>query len=116
MARPGAQRDAELVAVFRALGDPSRCRIVELLREAGELCVGDVAAAFDMSLNGVSKHLKILEAAGLVQRRREGTTHDISMRWEGLHPMVEWLDVQRQSWERRLDAFEDLLRQKKERT
>jgi DNA-binding transcriptional ArsR family regulator len=113
MGRPGAERDAQLVAVFRALGDPSRCRIVELLREAGELRVGDVAAAFEMSLNGVSKHLKILEAAGLVQRRREGTTHYISMRWEGLSPMVEWLDVQRQAWERRLDAFEDLLTQRK---
>lgn len=113
MAPRGTQRDAQLVAVFRALGDPSRCRIVELLREAGELCVGDVAAAFDMSLNGVSKHLKILEAAGLVQRRREGTTHYISMRWEGLSPLVEWLDVQRTAWERRLDAFEDLLTQKK---
>ena len=68
--------------------------------------VGDLAEAFDMSLNGVSKHIKILESAGLVERRRKGTTHFMSVRWEGLAPMVTWLDGQRQFWERRLDVLE----------
>jgi DNA-binding transcriptional ArsR family regulator len=96
----------QLVKVFHALADASRCRIIDLLREAGELRVGDVAAAFEMTLNGVSKHLKVLEGAGLIRRRKEGTSHYISVRWEGVAPMVEWLDARRQYWDTRLDAFE----------
>jgi DNA-binding transcriptional ArsR family regulator len=95
--------------IFAALGNEARCRIVELLREAGELRVGDIAAAFEMSLNGVSKHLKILEGAGLLVRRREGTTHFISIRWHGLTAAEHWLDAQRHAWSRRLDALEETL-------
>nr|WP_276204348.1 helix-turn-helix domain-containing protein [Enhygromyxa salina] len=50
-----------------------------------------IAQSFNISLNAVSKHLKVLERAGVVERRREGTTHFISMRWEGLAPIVGWL-------------------------
>lgn len=105
--RRGAKRRQQIAAVFHALADPSRCQVIDLLRDAGEMRVGDVAAAFEMTLNGVSKHLKVLEAAGLLQRRREGTSHFISVRWEGLAPVVLWLDSHRNFWERRLDAFAD---------
>ena len=91
MARGSAEREAQLSGVLAALADPSRRRIIDLLREAGELKVGDIAEAFDMSLNGVSKHLKVLEAAGLVTRRVEGRQHFLQVRWEGLQPAYEWL-------------------------
>ena len=112
--RPPRSRDEEIVEVFRALSDPSRCRIVELLRETGELRVGDIGKAFEMSLNAVSKHIKVLEGAGLVRRRREGTTHFIAMRPEGLDPVRVWLDAQKHKWERRLDSLGRILTDRNE--
>lgn len=97
--------EPELSAAFRALADPSRRRILGLLREAGELRVSDIATAFDMSLNGVSKHLKALERAGLLKRRVEGRTHYLSADWEALRRPFEWLDFHRQFWAGRLDAL-----------
>ena len=105
----GAPNEEAVAAVFRALGHPARCKIVDLLRESPELRVGDIAQVFDMSLNGVSKHLKILEKAGLISRRKKGTTHYISMRWEGLRPADSWLDARRHFWNKRLDLFEKQL-------
>jgi len=99
--------EAALNAAFRALSDPTRRRIMALLREADALRVTDVASAFDMSLNGVSKHLKVLEAAGLIHRRVEGRVHWLSARWEGLQPPYEWLHFHHHFWNRRLDALVD---------
>lgn len=99
----------ELSAVFAALADPSRRRILALLRETNELCVGDIAQAFDMSLNGVSKHLKVLEAAGLVQRRIERQKHWLSARWEGLQAPYDYLNAYHDFWSRRLEALVDYL-------
>ena len=104
--------DPELSAAFRALADPSRRRIIGLLREAGELRVSDIAEAFDMSLNGVSKHLKTLEHAGLLNRRVEGRTHYLSVRWEALQRPYEWLHFYRQFWGGRLDALVDYVTQR----
>lgn len=98
-------RQERVVQVFKALGHPARIEILDLLREAGELGVGDIAEAFEMSLNGVSKHVKILEGAGLLERRKEGTTHYISVCWPGLEPISEWLDSRRHFWGRRLDGL-----------
>jgi DNA-binding transcriptional ArsR family regulator len=97
--------EARLDRLFQALADPNRRRVLALLRETGEMRVGDIAAAFDMSLNGVSKHLKVLEKAGLVVRRREGTAHLLSIDWRALGPLVDWLDVARTFWDTRLDAL-----------
>lgn len=102
------KEEAALSAAFQALADPSRRRILSLLRESPELRVGDIAAVFDMSLNGVSKHLKVLEAAGLVQRRREGRTHWLSARWDGLRAPHAWLDHHHHFWEKRLSALAQL--------
>jgi DNA-binding transcriptional ArsR family regulator len=67
------QGEARRVAnVFRILGDPSRCRLVYALLAAGEICVGDLAAAVGMSESNVSHHLRILRAHHLVRPRREG--------------------------------------------
>ncbi|MFT5585443.1 MAG: DNA-binding transcriptional ArsR family regulator [Cognaticolwellia sp.] len=101
--------EAALSATFHALADPSRRRILALLRESEALRVSDIAAVFEMSLNGVSKHLKILEAAGLVTRRIQGRVHWLSARWEGLQPPYEWLHFHHHFWSSRIDALVDHL-------
>lgn len=101
--------DQRLSRIFRSLADPSRRKIIALLRDTPELRVGDLASAFEMSLNGVSKHIKQLESAGLVSRRLEGTTHFIRLDPEGVAPVFDWLDVYRDRWQRRLDALESML-------
>lgn len=102
----GASREVELSVVLQALADPSRRKILSLLRNVNEMRVGDIAAAFEMSLNGVSKHLKVLESARLVLRRKEGTAHFIALHWAGLAPLLDWLDTSREFWGNRLDALE----------
>jgi len=97
--------ETALTAAFQALAHPSRRRIVALLREAGALRVSDIAAVFDMSLNGVSKHLKVLEAAGLIDRQIEGRVHWIRVRWEGLQSPYEWLHFYHHYWSARIDAL-----------
>ncbi len=100
--------------VFRTLADPSRRRIIALLREAGELKVGDLAEAFAMSLNGVSKHLKVLEKAGLIQRRVEGREHWIRVNFEALQEPYEWLHFYHHFWSGRLDSLIDYVTSNKE--
>jgi len=63
---------AAIAALFRVLGDANRCRLVYELLEHGEICVGELAAALDMSESNVSHHLSVLRAHGLVRYRREG--------------------------------------------
>lgn len=89
------------------MADPSRRRILALLRESNELRVGDIANAFDMSLNGVSKHLKVLEAVELVQRRVEGRVHYLSVNWTALQPAYEFLHFYHHFWNERLDGLID---------
>ncbi len=97
----------ELDRTFGALSDPSRRQIIELLRESGDLKVTDVAEVFSMSLNGVSKHIKVLERAGLVVRRIEGREHWLGINWARLQPAYEWLHFYRHFWNARLDALVD---------
>ena len=101
--------DRRLDRVFGALADSSRRKIIDLLREAGDLKVGDIATVFSMSLNGVSKHLKVLERAGLVLRRIEGREHWLSVDWEGLQEAYQWLHFFRHFWGGRLDSLVDYL-------
>ena len=101
----------DLDQVFHALADPSRRKILGLLREAGELRVSDLAQAFAMSLNGVSKHLKVLERAQLVLRRIDGREHWIRVNWPALEPAHGWLDFHHQFWSGRLDALADYVEQ-----
>jgi len=108
--REGKKQEAQLNAVFGALSDPSRRRIVELLRVSGELKVGDIAQTFKMSLNGVSKHLKVLEAAGLVSRRIDGRVHWLRVEWPALQQPYEWLHFYQHYWTGRLDALVDYVK------
>ena len=90
--------------VFGALSDPTRRVIVDRLT-LGEATVGELAAPFDMSRPAVSKHLRVLERAGLVDRRIEGRVTRCSLRAESLRQASEWVDRYRRFWEDQLDRF-----------
>lgn len=97
--------EKKLNELFFAISDPSRRKILDLLRETDELSVSDLAQAFEMSLNGVSKHLKILERSGVIKRRIDWRTHYISPNWESLQAGFEYLSSYHHFWNKRLDAF-----------
>ena len=99
---------AQLNRVYAAIADPTRRAILAAL--AGqELKVGAVARRFAISFNGVSKHVKVLERAGLVRRRVRGREHWLRLRPAPLRQASRWLEHYRTFWEARLDALEELL-------
>lgn len=97
-----------LSTVFAALADPTRRAILSRLRD-GEATVSELAAPFEMSLPAVSKHLKVLEAAGLIDRRRDAQRRPCSLRAEPLRDATVWLGRYAAFWEERLDRLEELL-------
>lgn len=104
-----------LSAAFHALSDPSRRHILAILREAGELKIGDIAAVFEMSLNGVSKHVKVLEAAGLVERRIVGREHWLRVNGGALVEPLQFLESHHTFWTARLDALESHMKSRRKR-
>lgn len=103
-----ASRAARLDAVFAALADPTRRAIVERL-SGSEARVTEVAEPFPMSLNAVSKHIRVLEASGVVERHRKGREHILSINTRSLDEVDGWIERMRRYWEARLDAMERLL-------
>jgi DNA-binding transcriptional ArsR family regulator len=101
-------RATRLDRTLGALSDPTRRAIVQRLSR-GEARVTDVAAPFAMSLNAVSKHVRVLEAARLVRRRRAGREHLLSFDPRPLDEAAAWLEQQRAFWNSRLDALERVL-------
>jgi len=101
--------DPELDHTLMALADPTRRAILQRLA-AGEARVTDLARPFPMSLNSVSKHIRVLERARLVRRRRAGREHLLSFDPKPLDDAAEWIAAQRAFWTARLDAFERALR------
>jgi DNA-binding transcriptional ArsR family regulator len=99
-----------LSATFAALADPTRRAILARLA-SGEASVTELAAPFDMSLPAVSKHLKVLERAGLIERGREAQWRPCRLRPEPLKEVDDWVEQYRAQWEQRLDRLEDYLRQ-----
>src|SRR5690242_11329103 len=93
---------AMLDRTFAALADPTRRRILEQLAD-GDRCVTDLAAPHRMSLPAVSKHLRVLEKAGLVQRRREGRIHRVRLEPAPMEGAQAWIDQHRRMWEAKLD-------------
>ncbi len=91
-----------------ALADPTRRAILQRLG-AGDARVTDLAQPFAMSLNAVSKHIRILERAALVTRRRSGREHVLSLNPAPLDEASAWIETQRQFWNTRLDALERAL-------
>jgi DNA-binding transcriptional ArsR family regulator len=98
----------KLDTTYAALADPSRRAILVRLRD-GELRVTDIAAPFAVSLSAVSKHLKVLERAGLVRRAVKGRDHYFRLDAEPLVEAAAWIEVYRSFWEERLDALESFL-------
>jgi DNA-binding transcriptional ArsR family regulator len=97
--------DVALSRVFAALGDATRRALVARLAR-GEATVGELAAPFDVSLNAVSKHVRVLERAGLVRRTIVGRQHRIALTPEPMKGVTMYVDQTRRFWEERLAALE----------
>ena len=106
--RGSSQAAPQLNRVYAAIADPTRRAILAVLAE-GERNVGTLAGRFPISFNGVSKHVKVLERAGLVRRRVRGREHWLRLRPEPLREATRWLEHYRGFWDARLDALEALL-------
>ncbi|HJU08109.1 MAG TPA: metalloregulator ArsR/SmtB family transcription factor [Rhodanobacteraceae bacterium] len=104
---------SSLDLAFAALSDPTRRRIVQRLTR-GEIRVTDLAQPFAMSLNAVSKHVKMLERAGLVRRTRVGREHYLRLRAQPLRQVQDWVSQYERFWNQRLDALGEFLYQQKE--
>jgi DNA-binding transcriptional ArsR family regulator len=100
--------DSQLDTVFRALGDPTRRGMLANLA-LGEKSVGELAEPFAMTFAGASKHLKVLEDAGLIARRKAGRTHLCSLRAEPLAEAERWLRQWEAFWTVRLDRLQALV-------
>jgi DNA-binding transcriptional ArsR family regulator len=94
-----------VASTFEALAEPNRRRILDLLRTT-ERPVGDLVAALALSQPAVSKHLRVLRAAGLVEVRVDAQRRIYRIRPEPLRDLDEWLDPYRRLWAARLDALE----------
>ena len=102
-------RPAGLDDTLVALADPTRRAILETLSR-GDARVTDVAAPFSISLNSVSKHIRLLERAGLVRRRIHGREHTLSLDPRPLDHAARWIDAHRSLWHRRLAMLDRLLK------
>ena len=99
---------ASLDEIFAALSDPTRRRILDLLARA-ELCVTDLAKPFSISLPAISKHLRVLEKAGLIKRERDGRVHRLRLEAKPMRDAAAWIERYRGFWEGRFDALADYL-------
>jgi len=103
----------DLDATFAALADPVRRAIITRLR-AGEATPGELAEPFPISLQAISKHLKVLERAGLITRGRDAQRRPCRLRPEPLEETADWIAVHRRSTDERYDRLEQLLHEIKE--
>src|SRR5262249_61538227 len=97
-----------LDAVFSALADPTRRAIMERLAARGELSVGDIAEPFRISAPAISRHLQVLERAGLIERRTERQWRLVRMRRGAVKPGGIWVTRQHDHWADALDRLEAL--------
>ncbi len=98
--------------VLEAISHPARRAIIARLAK-GPARVTEIAEPFDMSLNAVSKHLKVLEQAELVHREKQGRDHIISFRGERLRLVAGWVNVYERFWTERLDRLEGFFKDKR---
>jgi DNA-binding transcriptional ArsR family regulator len=94
-----------LTETFAALGDPTRLAIVARLAE-GDATVKELAEPFPVSLPAISRHLKVLERAGLITRGRSAQSRPRSLRVEALREATTWMDARRELWEGRIDRLD----------
>ncbi len=102
----------DLSATFAALADPTRRAILARLA-SGECSVTELAAPFEMSMPAVSKHLRVLERAGLVARRRDAQWRPCRIEAGPLKDVADWTEQYREIWEQRLDRLDTYLQQLK---
>ncbi len=102
-----------LSLIFAALADPTRRAMLERLAQ-GPATVKELAEPFDISLPAISKHLKVLEHAGLIERGREAQRRPAQLKAEPLRNAADWLESYREYWEDNLDRLEAYLRQLQE--
>jgi DNA-binding transcriptional ArsR family regulator len=98
--------------VFHALSDPTRRAMLRRLAD-GERNIGELAEPFDMSFAAASKHVRVLESAGLITRRVQGRSHFCAIAAEPLADATEWLRFYEGFWTNRLDALEQAMRAEK---
>jgi DNA-binding transcriptional ArsR family regulator len=108
------QQQQRLNETFAALADPTRREILITLAE-GDRSVGELAAPFDMSLPAISKHLGVLERAGLISREREGRVRHCSLQPERLGDALQWIAQYGRFWEESFDSLERLLAEQRKR-
>ncbi len=104
----------QLTDVLTAISHPSRRAIIEQL-SAGPARFTDIAKPFDTALNSVTKHLKLLERAGLIERRKQGREVFISFRGEPLRQVAGWVHEYERFWNTHLDQFERYFTKRKKR-
>jgi DNA-binding transcriptional ArsR family regulator len=102
--------DDQLSRIFRALADPTRRAILEHLTR-GEATVSELAAPFDMSLPAISKHLKVLEQAGLITRGRDAQWRPCRLEVAPLREVDSWMAAYRHLWEESFDRLDSYLQQ-----
>jgi DNA-binding transcriptional ArsR family regulator len=100
--------DDPLSTTFAALADPTRRAILEQLA-GGVATVNELAAPFEMSLPAVSKHLKVLERAGLIERGRYQQWRPVQLRAEGLREVADWVEQYRRFWTGSFERLDDYL-------
>ena len=101
-------RQDRLDATFTALADPTRRAMVARLA-AGDATVNELAAPFDLTLPGISKHLKVLERCGLISRSRRAQFRPCHLEWDALDSAVSWLEDNRRVWAERFDKLDEHL-------
>jgi DNA-binding transcriptional ArsR family regulator len=97
--------------ILKATSDPTRRAILTLLAQQGPMRVTDIHAQFNMSLNSVSKHIKVLERTGLVVRRTEWREHLIEVQMAPLSEIDNWFASLRSIWDLRLETLDQLITQ-----
>jgi DNA-binding transcriptional ArsR family regulator len=100
----------QLSATFSALADPTRRAILARLA-AGEMSVTELAEPFEMSLPAVTKHLNVLERAGLIARGRDAQWRPCRLEARPLREVADWVEHYRRFWEQRLDRLDDYLKE-----
>jgi DNA-binding transcriptional ArsR family regulator len=99
-----------LTETFAALADPTRLAILERLAE-GDATVKELAEPFSMSMPAISRHLKVLERAGLITRGRTAQSRPSSLRVDAFEEATMWMNVRRELWEGRMDRLDRHLQQ-----
>lgn len=106
------ERNSKLNAVFQALADSTRRKMLESLAD-GDRTIVELAKPFDMSLAGASKHVQVLERAGLISRRKQGRSHICQLNARAFKEAQLWLVKHERLWNSRLDRLEELLKAEK---